>query len=124
MVSTSASVVELAEDWLTAKRALESAAQAEKGNSDRARRADLERWALVLGEARGRSPTADQPPLASLMLVDLCEEVLLAAMALVPARQIRDVLIDPPGEHASALGVFTVSRCSARGVSSFDIRRR
>ena len=37
------SLLELAEDWLAAKRALESAAQAEKGNSDRARRADLER---------------------------------------------------------------------------------
>ena len=31
----SAPMVELAEDWLTAKRALESAEQAEKGNSDR-----------------------------------------------------------------------------------------
>src|ERR1700738_3983290 len=40
----------LAEDWLAAKRALESAAQAAKGNSDRARRADLERWALILGD--------------------------------------------------------------------------
>ncbi|MBV8160417.1 MAG: hypothetical protein JO265_05795, partial [Acidimicrobiia bacterium] len=39
----------LAEQWLTAKRALESATQAAKGNSDRARRADLERWRLVLG---------------------------------------------------------------------------
>ena len=56
MSSASASVVELADDWLTAKRALESAAQAEKGHSDRARRADLERWAVVLGEVRGPLP--------------------------------------------------------------------
>ena len=86
MLSASASVVELADDWLTAKRALESAAQAEKGHSDRARRADLERWAVVLGEARGHSPTSDRPPLASLVLGDLSEEVLLAAMGAAKRR--------------------------------------
>src|ERR1700738_3660444 len=43
----------LGEDWLAAKRALESATQAAKGNSDRARRADLERWAAVLGNDLG-----------------------------------------------------------------------
>lgn len=79
-------MVELADDWLTAKRALESAAQADKGNSDRARRADLERWAAVLGEARGHSPTSDLPPLANLVLGDLSEEVLLAAMAAAKRR--------------------------------------
>lgn len=79
-------MVELAEDWLTAKRALESAAQAEKGNSDRARRADLERWAVVVGEARGRSPAADQPVVSMLALGDLCEEVLVAAMAAAKRR--------------------------------------
>ncbi|MDQ6948334.1 MAG: hypothetical protein M3256_19245, partial [Actinomycetota bacterium] len=79
MPSASASVVELADDWLTAKRALESAAQAEKGHSDRARRADLERWAVVLGEVRGRSPTADQPPIGNVVLSDLSEDVLLGA---------------------------------------------
>ena len=59
-VTNSASVAELADDWLTAKRALESAAQAEKGHSDRARRADLECWAVVLGEIRGRCPTRER----------------------------------------------------------------
>ncbi len=42
------SVAELAEQWLTAKRALESAGQAAKGHSDRARRADLARWGRLL----------------------------------------------------------------------------
>lgn len=81
MASASASVVELVDDWLIAKRALESSAQAEKGNSDRARRADLERWALVLGEARGRSPTDGQSPLERLRLADLSDEVLIGAVA-------------------------------------------
>jgi site-specific recombinase XerC len=79
-------VVELAEDWLTAKRALESAAQAEKGHSDRARRADLERWALVLAEVRGRSPTDDSPVLSLLALGDLSEEALTSAMAAAKRR--------------------------------------
>ncbi|HVL05854.1 MAG TPA: tyrosine-type recombinase/integrase [Acidimicrobiales bacterium] len=86
MPSASASVVELADDWLTAKRALESAAQAEKGHSDRARRADLERWSVVLGEVRGRSPAPDQAPMASLMLSDLSAEVLVGAMAAAKRR--------------------------------------
>ncbi len=86
VVTNSASVAELADDWLTAKRVLESAAQAEKSHSDRARRADLERWAVVLGEARGRSPTGDGPPIASLVLGDLSEEVLLGAMAAAKRR--------------------------------------
>ncbi len=77
---------ELAADWLTGKRALESAAQAEKGNSDRAREADLERWALVVGEVRGRSPTADHPALTTLSLDDFSEEVLIGAMAAAKRR--------------------------------------
>ena len=77
----SASVAELVEDWLTAKRALESAEQAEKGHSDRARRADLGRWAVVIGEARGHSPADDGPPIAWLRLGDLSEEVLMTAVA-------------------------------------------
>ncbi len=44
--STSASVAELVEDWLTAKRALELAEQVEKGNSHRTRRANLARWVV------------------------------------------------------------------------------
>ena len=78
--SSLSSVAELAEDWLTAKRASESAEQADKGNSDRARRADVERWALVIAEVRGHSPT-DEPLLARLRLGDLSEDVLLAAVA-------------------------------------------
>jgi site-specific recombinase XerD len=49
---------QLEEDWLAAKRAMESAAQATKGNSDRARRADLERWHLVLGKDLGGLTTS------------------------------------------------------------------
>jgi site-specific recombinase XerD len=79
--STSTSLPELVEDWLTAKRALESAGQAEKGNSDRARRADLARWAVVIGEACGHSPTDEAPPISNLHLGDLSEEMLVAAVA-------------------------------------------
>ena len=85
-MSSSASLVELAEDWLTAKRALESAEQAEKGNSDRARRADLKRWALVLGEVRGRPPAGAEPLFARLRLSDLSEDVLVGAMAAAKVR--------------------------------------
>src|SRR5258708_34284953 len=56
------SLLELAEDWLAAKRALESAAQAEKGNSDRARRAHPPRQALILrGAPPPDAPRADGP---------------------------------------------------------------
>lgn len=82
VLSTPASVAELAEAWLTSKRANESAEQAEKGNSDRARRADLGRWALLIVEAVGRSPTADDAsPMKRLDLDDLSEDVLAAAIA-------------------------------------------
>jgi site-specific recombinase XerD len=79
-------VAELAEDWLTAKRALESAVQAAKGNSDRARRSDLERWGSVIAEVRGRSPSAEQPTVVLLTLGDLSEEVLVGAMAVAKGR--------------------------------------
>ncbi len=75
------SVAELAEAWLTSKRANESAEQAEKGNSDRARRADLGRWALLIAEAVGRSPADDDSPINGLDLDDLSEDVLAAATA-------------------------------------------
>ena len=87
MLSTPASVAELAEAWLTAKRANESAEQAEKGNSDRARRADLGRWALLIAEAVDHSPTADDaPPMKRLDLDDLSEDVLAAAIAAAKRR--------------------------------------
>ena len=81
MRSPAASVAELAQDWLTAKQALESAEQAEKGNSDRARRADLERWGVVIGEALGHSPADGEPAITRLRLGDLSEGVLVAAVA-------------------------------------------
>lgn len=49
-------VTELAEQWLTAKRALELAGQAAKGHSDRARRADLARWGRLLPPLRTMLP--------------------------------------------------------------------
>ena len=85
MAPTPGPVVELVEDWLTAKRALGSAAQATKGNSDRARRSDLDRWALVIGEAHGR-PHSDGQPLTGLALSDLSEEVLVGAVAVAKSR--------------------------------------
>ena len=86
MAPAPVAVVELVEDWLTAKRALESAAQATKGNSDRARRSDLERWAMVIGEAQGRVPPEDQPLVSALTLSELSEEVLVGAMAAAKCR--------------------------------------
>jgi site-specific recombinase XerD len=80
---TPASLIELAEDWLAAKRALESAAQAEKGNSDRARRADLERWALILGGVGTDEPSA---AFAKLTLADLNLEALIGAIGAAKAR--------------------------------------
>lgn len=79
-------LAELVEDWLTAKRALESAAQAAKGNSDRARRSDLERWAVAIAEAEGRAPVDGQGPLSALSAGGLSEEVLVAAMAVAKGR--------------------------------------
>ena len=86
MALTPVPVVELVEDWLTAKRALGSAAQAGKGNSDRARRSDLERWAIAIGEAQGLAPSGDEPLVSALALSDLSEEVLVQAMAVAKSR--------------------------------------
>jgi integrase/recombinase XerD len=79
---------ELSETWLTAKRALESAAQVEKGHSDRARRADLGRWAIVITDVAGRSDGAhnDASDLESLRLFDLRSETVVAALAAAKAR--------------------------------------
>lgn len=49
------SVVELAEEWLERKRLSESDDQLAKGNSDRARRADLARWGRLIAMVAGRS---------------------------------------------------------------------
>jgi len=118
MSAASASVTELAADWLTAKRALESAAQAEKGNSDRAREADLERWAIVLGEARGRSPTEDQPALAALTLSDLSEDVLVGAVAEAKRRwsdaTVARMPLNPPGLHPMAAPLWASCRGPTR----------
>jgi integrase/recombinase XerC len=80
------SVLELAEDWLAAKRALESAAQAEKGNSDRARRADLERWALILDGGGPKELEEPEAALARLRLSDLHFEALIGAVGAAKAR--------------------------------------
>jgi integrase/recombinase XerD len=82
-----ASLLDLAEDWLAAKRALESAAQAEKGHSDRARRADLERWAVVLGGAADGDHThGPRNALANLRVRDLHLEALIGAVGAAKAR--------------------------------------
>ena len=80
------SVAELAEQWLTAKRALESAGQAAKGHSDRARRADLARWGRLLTAAQ--HDTADEDAgldvatdLAEVSLTDLNTDELVTAVA-------------------------------------------
>ncbi len=84
-IITGASLVELTEDWLTAKRAVESAAQAQKGNSDRARRGDLARWARLLLMASGRDPgdeVADAEVLwGQLRLGDLTSDNVVGAVA-------------------------------------------
>ena len=46
--AAAAPLAELAQTWLTAKRAMESSEQATKGHSDRARHADLARWGQLL----------------------------------------------------------------------------
>jgi len=79
------SVAELAEQWLTAKRALESAGQVAKGHSDRARRADLARWGRLLTAAHaaddedaGLDVATD---LAAVSLTDLNTDELVTAVA-------------------------------------------
>ena len=86
MTTEPVELAELVEGWLTAKRALESAVQAAKGNSDRARRSDLERWASVIGETEGRPPLDGQSALSLLSLDDLSEQVLVGAMAAAKRR--------------------------------------
>lgn len=91
MGNDGASLVELAEDSLTAKRALESAAQAQKGHSDRARRQDLARWGRLLNEVLGRDVETGRSldlevDLAPLGLADLHTEVILAGVALAKMR--------------------------------------
>ena len=50
---------EIAEDWLAAKRVGRS--KDDPGNSDRARRADLRRWAAAINEVQGRRLPAFPP---------------------------------------------------------------
>jgi hypothetical protein len=50
---------EIAEDWLAAKRVGRS--RNDPGNSDRARRADLRRWAAAINEVQGRQVPAFAP---------------------------------------------------------------
>jgi integrase/recombinase XerD len=50
---------EIAEDWLAAKRVGRS--KDDPGNSDRARRADLRRWAAAINEVQGRRVPAFPP---------------------------------------------------------------
>jgi hypothetical protein len=50
---------EIAEDWLAAKRVGRSGD--DPGNSDRARRADLRRWAAAINKVQGRQVAAFPP---------------------------------------------------------------
>jgi len=79
---------ELAETWLTAKQAFESAAQVGKDHSDRARRADLGRYAIVIAGVAGRSPGAlsEAADLESFRLEDLRSATVLAALVAAKAR--------------------------------------
>lgn len=85
---SSASLEELADVWLTTKRSLESAEQVEKGNSDRARRADLDRWSSVLEEVVRGTPANGQsePLMRSIRREDLTAEHLVAAVAKAKGR--------------------------------------
>lgn len=60
-------LAELAQTWLTAKRAMESSEQATKGHSsDRARHADLARWGQLLTSAdHGRAAVEERLDVAS-----------------------------------------------------------
>jgi integrase/recombinase XerD len=70
------STVELAEDWLSAKRVSER--RDDPGHSARARRADLCRWGQSIAVVQGRRPQADLDHLD--LAVDL-DEVTLADIA-------------------------------------------
>jgi len=113
-----ASLVELAEDWLTAKRAVESAAQAQKGNSDRARRGDLARWARLFLMASGRDPgdeVADAEVLwGQLRLSDLSSDKVVGAVAGSPWTALNprcDVVHPDPVKEAClrSLGVNAIT---------------
>ncbi|MDQ6838292.1 MAG: tyrosine-type recombinase/integrase [Actinomycetota bacterium] len=81
------SLVELAEDWLAAKGAMASAAQVQKGHSDRARRGDLARWGRLLSAGKGiqgDDAVAKLDVVADLVLLsvhDLTTERITAAVA-------------------------------------------
>ena len=95
-MAPSAPLLELAERWLAQKSAGESSVQARKGNSDRARRADLCRWGQVLKspdanrtivDRSRRLPTLDLAvDLAGLTTADLDGVNLTAAVARARAR--------------------------------------
>jgi integrase len=74
------SLLDLAGDWLGAKRALESASQAEKGNSDRARRGDLERWAILFDGSGAGGPGDGASALARLRPSQLQADALIGAI--------------------------------------------
>ncbi len=78
-------LAELAQTWLTAKRAMESSEQATKGHSDRARHADLARWGQLLTAAdHGRADVEARLDVASalahLSLSDLSTDRLVDAV--------------------------------------------
>jgi len=78
--------VELAEDWLAAKGAMASAAQVQKGHSDRARRGDLARWGRLLSAGKGVAEDEAAKldlatDLAPLSVRDLTSERITASVA-------------------------------------------
>ncbi len=78
-------LAELAQTWLTAKRAMESSEQATKGHSDRARHADLARWGQLLTSADHRRADTEArldvaSALAHLSLSDLSTDRLVDAV--------------------------------------------
>jgi len=80
-----AALAELAQTWLTAKRAMESSEQATKGHSDRARSADLARWGQLLtfadyGRADVEARLDVASALARLSLSDLNTDRLVDAV--------------------------------------------
>ncbi len=68
----------LADEWLAATHALSTPAQRAKGNSTRARRGDLERWARVLDEVIDRPAREATAPIVE----ELTHEHVAAAIAL------------------------------------------
>jgi len=85
--AASPALAELAQTWLTAKRAMESSEQANKGHSDRARNADLARWGQLLTSTSADHGPADagarldvESALAHLSLSDLSTDRLVDAV--------------------------------------------